>query len=784
MRTVTEKSTGKILPSFGRIGISSSEGRSNACIQVTGYIFLLFLASTAFAQPPPEIILRGKKATAFVTAKSAKRTATAFCVAESGFFLTGAQMVQDLPPGEKLTLVLTPGVKNQRVTQAAVVRVDRDADLALLKIEPNGSLTALKFDDSDALIETMPVTTFGYPSGNPNEVPAVMVSAARVTALHKTKGVLHRIQLDASLNPGHSGGPILDNRGRVVGVVGSFLAGSGVNVAIPSSTVTQFLRRPAILFEPPTIPFAKRSTLREFRVRLIPLMVPLQAPTVTLTLTEPGEAPRHIPMSSVGKHVFIARAVPILPRTAPRYVNITIPGASPPVVTQVKNRDFVVGKETLKLSQVGSIESRDGKTTVTLTNGRQIVGSVTGLNAVEGSLGNIPTTLDLSQAPSVFVAESDSSSDLVSYQITVKQGYTRLAESFGPLLLADKPGTPRRGMVLVCADEWPTVFAGTTNPALNREADAVRYILNIANLFTGGRRGRFLIYSDHLAFGEPFRGVLRRVGHTVVHYSQRTPPLDEFDAIFAGGSPNLDRSVLAPYVQRGGKVYLAGGCVNEGWTWRDFLRPFGMSFGADVLPDTAITPELGKHPLFQGVKQLFIGGFSPIRLLPGSPPQTKILTTYNNMNIWALYVSDPILPPGTIPLQGTNYVQNPANGHWYCAVRLGKPMLWTEVRAMAEKMTYRGKKGHLVTLTSAEEDAFVVRNFPGDAQCSFWVGGFKQDGRWQWVTGEPMGFSNWGSGEPNDTSATVNYMNMFPAGGWNDTANEDAHGYGFIVEFE
>lgn len=98
-----------------------------------------------------------------------------------------------------------------------------------------------------------------------------------------------------------------------------------------------------------------------------------------------------------------------------------------------------------------------------------------------------------------------------------------------------------------------------------------------------------------------------------------------------------------------------------------------------------------------------------------------------------------------------NPVQWEVNGHWYLAIVLPKEerVDWEQARELARQYRYRGMRGHLVTLTSKEENSFVfelAKKAPANVQ-QFWLGGRQpasKDGEtkaeamegWHWVTGE------------------------------------------------
>jgi len=87
---------------------------------------------------------------------------------------------------------------------------------------------------------------FGYPFGTAlalreKEYPSVTVLVGRITAGRKKKGQAEAIQIDAQLNPGNSGGPVLNSAGSVIGIVRSGIRGTGLNYAIPAAVAQKFL---------------------------------------------------------------------------------------------------------------------------------------------------------------------------------------------------------------------------------------------------------------------------------------------------------------------------------------------------------------------------------------------------------------------------------------------------------------------------------------------------------------------------------------------------------------
>lgn len=270
-------------------------------------------------------VRRGKAATALVVLPAEQGFGSAFCVDAAGFFVTNEHVVRGLPAGKTVTLVVNPADDGERAVEATVVRTD-SADLALLRAADPKGLTALELGSADGLTETQSVTALGYPFGDrlavrERKYPAVSVNVGRVTALRKAKDGLEAIQIDAQVNPGNSGGPLVDAKGRVVGVVTAGVRGAGVNFAVPVSKVREFVRKPEVVFTPPAVPYARRHEPARFTVRVVALTGSAPKATVELTLAA-GGTERKFAAKPAADGTFAVEAVPATER--PKRVPVTL----------------------------------------------------------------------------------------------------------------------------------------------------------------------------------------------------------------------------------------------------------------------------------------------------------------------------------------------------------------------------------------------------------------------------------------------------------------------------
>ena len=140
---------------------------------------------------------------------------------------------------------------NGKAQDATVVGADPSRDLALLKVDGN-NLSTLSLGDSSSVGVGDAVYAIGNPFGLDHTFTTGIVSALQRN-LQAPDGatISGAIQTDAALNPGNSGGPLLDSAGQVIGVNAQIETGSqngaeggnvGIGFAIPSSTVKAFVQ--------------------------------------------------------------------------------------------------------------------------------------------------------------------------------------------------------------------------------------------------------------------------------------------------------------------------------------------------------------------------------------------------------------------------------------------------------------------------------------------------------------------------------------------------------------
>ncbi len=158
-----------------------------------------------------------------------------FVITPDGYVLTNNHVIQGAGGVEVL-------LADGSTAPADVVGGDADTDTALVRVH-GGRLSAVELGDSDSLRVGQLVVAMGNPFGLQATVTTGVVSALHRT-LRATTGRLIEdiIQTDAALNPGNSGGALLDSRGRVIGVNTAIIAGANATgFAVPINTAKRVI---------------------------------------------------------------------------------------------------------------------------------------------------------------------------------------------------------------------------------------------------------------------------------------------------------------------------------------------------------------------------------------------------------------------------------------------------------------------------------------------------------------------------------------------------------------
>jgi serine protease Do len=163
-----------------------------------------------------------------------------FVVDAEGYILTNRHVIE----GADEISVTFPGGKSY---EAKVIGQDARTDVALIKIEPEETLTVLAMGDSDSAQPGEWVMAIGNPFSLGNSVSVGVISFHGRDVRLQPFTSIEMIQTDAAINPGNSGGPLLNARGEVIGINtmivtdGGSRVNAGVGFSVPINVAREIL---------------------------------------------------------------------------------------------------------------------------------------------------------------------------------------------------------------------------------------------------------------------------------------------------------------------------------------------------------------------------------------------------------------------------------------------------------------------------------------------------------------------------------------------------------------
>ncbi len=210
---------------------------------------------------------------AVVTIRTATSTGSGSIISSEGLVITNEHVIRDAKNGS-VRIINNEG----KTYNGQVLTVDRKNDLALVRIASSDRFPSLPFADRESILVGQKVFAIGSPFG---------LSGTLTTGILSRVAQNGDLQTDARLNPGNSGGPLLNSRGEIIGVNKAILSpdgrsNTGIGFAISAPIAKEFITRSAAIMQPKAI-----ASLPNLQTKTSPTIAPqIAAPDTTTRITE------------------------------------------------------------------------------------------------------------------------------------------------------------------------------------------------------------------------------------------------------------------------------------------------------------------------------------------------------------------------------------------------------------------------------------------------------------------------------------------------------------------
>ncbi|MHC5540763.1 LamG domain-containing protein, partial [Singulisphaera rosea] len=261
-----------------------------------------------------------------------------------------------------------------------------------------------------------------------------------IAALRNKDGVLSALQIDAAVNPGNSGGPLVDNRGEIVGIVVRGLPGTRIGFAIPAGRLRDFLARPALILRVPRIGYGDRDRKLRFEIEAYSFdRKGLDDLTIEAAFSSTDDDRRTFKADRQDQaDRFAFEAEPAPPGVAPPDMTLVIHKGRGKVQARLPEGSLAFGSRELAWSRIASLVKDDRTWVATMLGGERLAAEAEKVSLPTVTYGSGRSTA-LSTADRIEVRAARETRMSITYELIASRGGKEMPPIEGAFEVVDTP---------------------------------------------------------------------------------------------------------------------------------------------------------------------------------------------------------------------------------------------------------------------------------------------------------------------------------------------------------
>jgi len=330
---------------------------------------------------------------------------TAICIDASGLYLTTNSALKVLEKKKKLSLHFPPS-RDYKGHAFQILGRDTELDLVLLKVDTDKILTANPIASAEDIYETMEVVAPGFQFNrkirgySARRFPKKESTSGTIVSIGNKSKSGERLTLNFSVPPSYLGGPVLDSKGALAGIITETDSKRNTTFAVSPKAIHRFLENVFVECVEPAMSANSLGKAALFQVKSFGIQKALDAINIKLQVKAEGEKVRSYDMEREGNEFKVNAPLYAGNLATSKYATVVFYNGS--IIGRVNNSTIKVGDNYLALKDIRTIDFI--KNVVLLDSGKKNEGAISGFKELKVKSGDVWRNVQLEGAKSIELA--------------------------------------------------------------------------------------------------------------------------------------------------------------------------------------------------------------------------------------------------------------------------------------------------------------------------------------------------------------------------------------------